>query len=88
SNDEMPTLLTEAGLLDTAGLIPLDGALLFKTAPTDALALGVPAPFTAKFQTSAIVATEAASPLLSFVFSDDSAAQNPVVIHKVLPSEP
>lgn len=88
SNDEMPTLLTDAGLLDTAGLIPLEGALLFKTAPTDALALGVLAPFNAKFKTSAIVATEPPSPMLSFVFSDDSAAQNPVVIHKVLPSAP
>lgn len=88
SNDEMPTLLTEAGLLDIAGLIPIDGALLSKTAPTDALALGVPAPFSAKFKTSAIVATEPASSMLSFVFSDDSAAQNPVVIHKIVPAAP
>ncbi|HHH27315.1 MAG TPA: hypothetical protein ENK57_03055 [Polyangiaceae bacterium] len=88
SNDEMPTLLSETGLLATAGLIPIEGALLSKTAPTDALALGVPAPFSAKFKTSAIVATEPSSPLLSFVFSDDSAAANPVVIHKVLPASP
>jgi len=84
SNQEMPTLLTETGLLTTAALIPIEGATVVKSSPTDALAIGVASPFSAKVKTSAIVITEPPSSQLSFVFTDDSAAANPVVIHKVV----
>jgi hypothetical protein len=84
STSEMPSLLSESGLLDTAGFVPLTGASIVKNAPTDSLALTVPSPFFAPMETVAIVTTEPASPTLSFVFTDDSAAANPVAIHKAI----
>ena len=84
TSDPMATLLSETQLLQTLGFVPITGGMVMKQAPTDALSVAVNAPMPASQQTAVIVTAEPATPWLSFVFSDSSAAENPVVIHRVV----
>lgn len=83
----MAELLSETALLDTLDLWSITGATVQKAAPTDALSVGVAAPMFAANATSVIITGATPGPQLSFVFSDDSPAQNPVVIHRVVDVE-
>ncbi len=83
----MADLLSATALLDTLGFVSISGATVHAAAPTDALSVGVAAPMLAANATSVIVTGATPGPELSFVFSDDSPAHNPVVIHRVVAVE-
>jgi hypothetical protein len=83
----MADLLSETALLDTLGFISIAGSTVHKSAPTDAISIGVVAPMLAVADTTLIVTAELPTPDMSFVFSDDSPVAHPVVIHRVFDVE-
>ena len=86
--NEMPSLLSRAGLLDVSAVTSVNFSVLVNDAPADVVGLNVQSPFLARVDTVSMATNEVPNSLLSFIVDQqtpsDAGANPPVVVHRVI----